>query len=208
MLLTFNILPLLLCALYPFHTFQKLLSCCCSQQCKVALQIFMDSFHGYYKHTSCHYQHFATLYIALRFLNLLVCSIFTHVQYLLSTSLLMVFTSVLVTKFRPYKEDRNNTIDIIMFLALIVICTSAAMHSDPILPRWVKIAVLCMSAITPPTIISFVLLKPIPHKTAVYLVAFKSFLMKRLHEYRAKRISTSEEQTNFVQLNVNYSNHT
>ena len=97
-----------------------------------------------------------------------------------------------------------------MFLTLIVLYTSAAMNSEVlnlILPRWVNSIVLVTTAMIPPTIISFVLLKPIPHKTAVYLVAFKSTLMKRLHEYWAKRISTSEEQTYpCVQSNVNYSN--
>ena len=72
MLLIFNILPLVLLALYPFRHFQGFLNCCLCQKCKIALQIFMDAFHGSYDVSIRDHHHFAALYLALRFFNLLI----------------------------------------------------------------------------------------------------------------------------------------
>ena len=67
MLFTFNILPLLLLALYPFKCFQRFLGHCLPSECKIALHIYMDTFHGCYEDST---RHFATLYMAIRFFNL------------------------------------------------------------------------------------------------------------------------------------------
>ena len=79
MLLTFNILPLVLLIVYPFRCFQVLFSKCFSLRYKLVLQIFMDTFYGYYKHTPHDYRHFDALCLmALRFLNLLMFSLYYH----------------------------------------------------------------------------------------------------------------------------------
>ena len=65
MLLLFNVLPLALLALYPFRCFQRFLDCCLSLKCKLALQIYMDAFHGCYEDTTHDYCHFASLYLAV-----------------------------------------------------------------------------------------------------------------------------------------------
>ena len=180
MLLVFNILPLLLFALYPFNLFQKLLSCF-SNQCKLSLQIFMDSFHGCYKHTSRHYQHFATLYLAVRFLNLLLYSIFGYALYLPSASLLTFFTLALVAKFKPYKNERSNTVDIIFLLVLPTAYISMLMYNTgPIIPKWVNAAASGISLSVPPIIMVYLLLASVSPKIIEYITKCRSCLFDRL----------------------------
>lgn len=127
MLLIFNILPLVLLALYPFKCFQLFLNCCVpSVKCKLALQIFMDTFHGCFKDNTHDYRHFATLYLAVRFVNLLIYLIFNLNLYYSAASLLFVFALAFVAKFQPYKCKRSNTVDIVMLLTLISGYSSAS----------------------------------------------------------------------------------
>ena len=128
MLLFFNVLPLALLALYPFKCFQRLLDSCLSQNCRLVLQIYMDSFHGCYEDTAHDYRHFATLYLAVRFLNLLMSSVFSFTLYLPAAVLVYVFALALVAKFQPYKNKRDNTVDIILFLTIISVFISSTMH--------------------------------------------------------------------------------
>ena len=128
MLLLFNVFPMALLALYPFKCFQRLLDFCFSQNCRLVLQIYMDSFHGCYEDTTHDYRHFATLYLAVRFLNLLMSSVFDYTLYLSTAALVFVFALALIAKFQPYKHKRNNTVDIILLLAVIVAFISSSMH--------------------------------------------------------------------------------
>ena len=128
MLLFFNVFPLVLLALYPFKCFQRLLNFCLSQNCRLVLQIYMDSFHGCYEDTAHDYRHFATLYLAVRFLNLLLQSVLDYSLYLSSATVVFVFALTLVAKFQPYKNKRNNTIDIILLLTVIIAFISSSMH--------------------------------------------------------------------------------
>ena len=129
MLLFFNVLPLALLALYPFKCFQRFVGSCLSQNCRLVLQIYMDSFHGCYEDTAHDYRHFATLYLAVRFLNLLVSSVFSYTLYLPAAALVFVFALALVAKFQPYKNKRVNTVNIILLLAIISAFISLAMHN-------------------------------------------------------------------------------
>ena len=129
MLLLFNVFPLALLALYPFKCFQRFLNFCLSQNCRLVLQIYMDSFHGCYEDIAAHdYRHFATLYLAVRFLNLLMASIFNYTLYLPAAALVFVFALTLVAKFQPYKSKRNNTVDIILLLTIIIAFILSSMH--------------------------------------------------------------------------------
>ena len=128
MLLFFNVFPLVLLALYPFKCFQRLLNFCLSQNCRLVLQIYMDSFHGCYEDTAHDYRHFATLYLSVRFLNLLLQSLLDYSLYLSSATVVFVFALTLVAKFQPYKNKRNNTIDIILLLTVIIAFISSSMH--------------------------------------------------------------------------------
>ena len=92
------------------------------------LQIYMDSFHGCYEDTAHDYRHFATLYLAVRFLNLLMASLFNYTLYLPAAALVFVFNLALVAKFQPYKNKRNNTVDIILLLTIIIAFVSSSMH--------------------------------------------------------------------------------
>ena len=77
----------------------------------------MDSFHGCYEDATHDYRHFATLYLAVQFFNLLLSSVFIFHLYIPAAAL--YFVLAFVAKFQPYKCKRNNTIDIILLLAVI-----------------------------------------------------------------------------------------
>ena len=127
-LLEINVFPLVLLALYLFKCFQRLLNFCLSQNCRLVLQIYMDSFHGCYEDTAHDYRHFATLYLAVRFLNLLMAFVFNYILYLPAAALVFVFTLALVATFQPYKKKRDNIVDIIMLLTIISAFISSTMH--------------------------------------------------------------------------------
>jgi hypothetical protein len=88
----------------------------------------MDSFHGCYEDTTHDYRHFAALYLAVRFLNLLMSTVFSYNLYLPAAALVLVFALALVAKFQPYKHKRNNTVDIILLLTIITTYTSSSMY--------------------------------------------------------------------------------
>ena len=138
MLLFFNVLPLALLALYPFKCFQRLLNFCLSPKCRLVLQIYMDSFHGCYKDISHDYRHFATLYLAVRFLNLLMASVFNYTLYLPAAALVFVFALALIAKFQPYKNKRNNVVDIILLFIMINGFISSTMSNVGrfMYPKW------------------------------------------------------------------------
>ena len=116
MLLIFNILPLVLLALYPFKCFQKCLDLLCCVKLQLTLQIFTDTFHGCYKDKR---RHFAALYLAVRFLNLLFLSTVHYSLYFKALELMLVVTLALVAKNQPYKKKWNNHVDMAMLTALI-----------------------------------------------------------------------------------------
>ena len=128
MLLLFNVFPLVLLTLYPFKHFQRLLDLCLSQKSRLVVQIYMDSFHGCYEDTAHDYRHFATLYVAVRFLNLLMASVFNYTLYLPAAALVFIFALALIDKFQPYKNKRNNTVDIILLLTIITALISSSIH--------------------------------------------------------------------------------
>ena len=123
MMIIFNIFPLVLLALYPFKCFQRLLNSACFPclRVKLALHIFMDAFQGCYEDN---YRHFATLYLALRFINLLLLSVFSYYHYFSVVLFPLTITLALVAKFQPYKCKRSNTIDIFWLLLLVTGCNT------------------------------------------------------------------------------------
>ena len=88
----------------------------------------MDSFHGCYEDTAHDYRHFATLYLAVRFLNLLMSSVLNYILYLPAAALLFVFALALVAKFQPYKNKTDIIVDIILLLTIITAFISTTMH--------------------------------------------------------------------------------
>ena len=205
MLLTFNILPLVLLTVYPFRCFQVLLSKCFSLRYKLALQIFMDAFHGCYKHTPRDYRHFASLYFALRFFNLLVYSIFYEKVYFPTASLLLVFTLALIAKFRPYKEKKSNTVDVVMMFTLISAYTAIVLnylHADQWYPKWVNRAIRSVPLLIPPSYIIFLVLAQIYPKLLHCFITSKAFVAESIDKIKIKK--KLKEQALFNYGGVNY----
>ena len=160
MLLIFNIFPLVLLALYPFRYFQIFLDCCLSLKLKIALQIFMDTFHGCYKDSTHHdYRHFATLYLVVRFFNLLMYLVVDYNLYLSTSLLFLMFTLALVAKFEPYKCKRSNTVDVVLLFALIFMSTMVIMHLRDTLmfPKRLMIIAMTVAILIPPCYVIYLL---------------------------------------------------
>ncbi|MCG8620577.1 MAG: hypothetical protein MJE68_01080, partial [Proteobacteria bacterium] len=95
----------------------------------IVFQIYMDSFYGCYEDTAHDYHH--STWQCMRFMNILMSSIFAmtiHTLYLSTAAFVFVFALTLVAKFQPYKNKRNNTIDIILLLTIITAFISSTMY--------------------------------------------------------------------------------
>ena len=57
-----------------------------------------------------------------------MASVFNYTLYLPASALVFIFALALVAKFQPYKSKRNNTVDIILLLAIITALISSSMH--------------------------------------------------------------------------------
>ena len=203
MLLTFNVIPLLLLAVYPSICFQRIFHhfCGCCKKYMIALQIFMDVFQGCYEHTSRDYRYFAAFYLSLRFLNLLFYVIFNERQYIPVVSLLLVFTAILVTKLQPYKNKRSNTLDIVFLFTCFIGYTSTLMMlgMSPMIPRWVTVVVISTSALIPPSIMVFVAISTVFPKASKYLALQ---CKRKLMERRCVRITVNEEEQPILDCNT------
>lgn len=116
----------------------------------------MDAFHGCYRDDEHDCRHFAALYLAVRFFNLLLFSVLRSTNaYWVTATLVIVITLTLVAKFQPYKRKRTNTVDIVMLLTLITGFVSVALWYTPGLryPKWVFGVTLSAVALLPPTYI-------------------------------------------------------
>ena len=189
MLLIFNILPLVLLKLYPFRCFQICLNRVPSSKFKLALQIFMDTFHGCYKDGRCYdCRHFAALYLGVRFLNHLFVSIFRNQNaYVMSESLILVFVLALVAKFQPYKCKRSNTVDIVMLLSFITAYVSGNMENiGQLYPSQLIITVETVAAIIPPCYAFYLLLSQILLTAVQCFKRFKECVVKRMDKFEVK----------------------
>ena len=116
MSLLFNILPLLLLILYPFYFFRKLLHFL-KLECTL-LNIFMDTFYGPYRKESRYYSLFATVYIILRIINLLLF-VAGAIIYFMYAAYLFVLVLVVVAIIRPYRKWSQNFVDIALLLCIL-----------------------------------------------------------------------------------------
>ena len=201
MLIIFNIFPLILLSLYPFRCFQRFLNCCLpSIKCKLALQIFMDTFHGCYRDSTTHdHRHFAALYLAVRFFNILLYSVFSDGDhYVLITLLLLVFILALVAKFQPYKCKRSNTVDIVMLLAVISVSTSHCMNSEThvMFPNWLNIIIASTSALIPPSYMLFLILAQILPKVLQCLTRSKRFVLNKMKRFKVRMNAEDQKLLN------------
>ena len=71
--------------------------------------------------------------MVVRFLNLVVIPMFSIKLYAPATSIIIfAFTLALVAKFQPYKCKRNNTVDIVMLLTMIIAYLSNSMYATEV----------------------------------------------------------------------------
>ena len=180
MLFTFNICPLLLLALYPIKCFRRFFDCLLPLKCKLPLQIYMDTFHGCYEND---YRHFATLYMAVRFFNLVAISIFDINLYAPVASLLFTITLALVAKFQPYKSKRSNTVDVIMLIAIIFGYTSTTIYllQKKLYPQWLNGVIAGAAILIVYSYLLYLILVRISITAKLYLKRNKPFLkLKRM----------------------------
>ena len=197
MLLIFNVIPLLLLAVYPSRYFQKILNdfCGCCQKYKIALHIFMDAFQGCYEDTSNDFRYFAAYYLSLRFLNLLFYVTFNKRQYFPAMSLLIVFTLVIVTKLQPYKNKRSNTLDVVYLFSLFTGYTSTLMQLGvhPMIPNWAISVVMSISVSIPMCVIAIVAISNVFPKAPEYFAFFKTKILERCRVRHGMTVNEEEQ---------------
>ena len=108
----FNILPVLLLMLYPYKTFRK---CFCNKYSH-GLFIFMDVFHGCYVNQPKDYRWFASTYFISRFLQLLFVPFEDIFSVFFFTSIHFMALSLIVMFLKPYKDKRQNRLDVSLLL--------------------------------------------------------------------------------------------
>ena len=157
----------------------------------------MDAIQGCYKNTPHDYRHFASLYLALRFFNLLLYSIFNYSSlYHQAASLLLVFMLVLVAKFQPYKCRRSKITDIVMLSALIAGYMSMTMHgTTPMFPRWPRnvVVAIAIMAMIPQCYIVLLILNKILPKSSQCVTTGKLFILKAISNFKFEMSATVEE---------------
>ena len=204
MLLIFNVIPLLVLAVYPSRCFQRILNnfCCCCQKYRMALQIFVDAFQGCYEDTPHDYRYFAAFYLSLRFLNLLFYTILNEKQYFPVASLLLVFTAMLVTKLQPYKHRRSNTLDVVFLSASFIAYTfkSVQLVESTKISKIITSVVIDIAGSILPSVMAFVAISTVFPKTLKYLSSCKRKLLER----RCARMTVNEEEQPFSQLVSRY----
>ena len=202
MLLIFNVFPLVLLTIYPFKCFQKLLNYFPCLKCKLALQLFMDTFHGCYKDSSEHdYRHFAALYLVVRFLNLLLLSaIRNRNAYSSAAAPLFALALALVAKFQPYKHKRSNTVDVVLLLTLITgQCVLTCMRSAAGIkyPKGVRTITFAVVSLIPFSYFMLLVLSHIgPHALWCFRNSKKILLerMSQVKEDKSEEVPTSLNQ--------------
>ena len=142
----------------------------------------MDSFHGCYEDTSHDYRHFATLYLAVRFLNLLMASVFDFTLYLPAATLVFVFALALVAKFQPYKNKRNNVVDIILLLTVINGFISSTMYNVGLFmyPKWLFGIIIFISILIILSYQAFLILACVLPKAIQCCKKCKTHLMSKI----------------------------
>ena len=117
MALIFNILPLFLLCVYPCRCFQRCLNrsgCTCC-----VLHVFMDTFQGVYKEEPLDCRYFASFYLFLRCMNIVLYISTRNAIYYSGATILFTVALLLLVIFKPYKRSIRNTVDFVIFLIVI-----------------------------------------------------------------------------------------
>ena len=124
MFTTFNLAPFLLLCLYPCRCFQSCLNCC--RLNSQVLHTFMDAFQGCYKFEPYDCRYWAAFYLFLRITVLAVFAFTQGVFFVVACGIFFIPVIILTAITRPYRKSVYNVIDVVIFLAFIQVCFSAA----------------------------------------------------------------------------------
>ena len=122
----FNLLPMLLLALYPIKIFRKVLSKC--KLDRVGLTIFMEKFHTSYKDGldgGRDMRSFAALYFFVRVLPVagaLVLYDELRFEQWFVRGMIMTTTALIVALCRPYKKMHMTICDVLLLMNMAVVC--------------------------------------------------------------------------------------
>ena len=116
MCLIFNIIPLLLLAVYPCQCFQR-----CLNRFRLQSQTFthfMDAFQGNFKTQPYDCRYFASFYLFLRLANLLILCWTRSGLYFHISGYMFTCAALVVAAFRPYPNSVNIVYDVILILSM------------------------------------------------------------------------------------------
>ena len=114
----FNFLPFLLICSYPCVCFQKFLNW--TRLGHPALSIFMEAFHGGYKHKPFYLRSFPAIYMMAQLTNLIIFSSLGLEYYHAAASLMLMVIIILLTIGRPYRNKWHSMINLALFSAIFI----------------------------------------------------------------------------------------
>lgn len=173
MIIVFNIIPLILLAVYHCYCYQKLMnSCNCHSQ---TLHVFMDIFSGCYRTKPFDCRHFSVVYLIIRILNLVVFSFTLSRFYYPFAAILYLLSAVLVTAVQPYKCQLYNKLDTAMLLLLtlgyIAATAYALSPTEKLSTTFIVIMILtCISILL--YMISIAIYWVIPHRIKEWMKTY------------------------------------
>ena len=187
MFTTFNLVPLLLLCLYPCRCFQSCLNCC--RLNSQVLRTFMDAFQGCYKFEPYDCRYWAALYLFLRLAFLALYATAQGGYTLFLAGVLFIPIVILLVVIQPYKKSVYTTIDIVLFLVLILGVFAAFVNAsyDRRYYQFGSI-VACMATVIPILYMLFLVLKLVV--TSRMVTAVK---MRLQHVLRRGRMESTIE---------------
>ena len=137
-LILVNLLPVVLLLLYPCQCFQKLLNFC-GLRCQ-ALHTFIDVFQGCYKNrTDGTYDRrwFSAVYLLVRLAFLTVWAMIqSYMMGCFFEAMLLTLTATLVGVVQPYKSNVHNSVDVVLIVALALLCSLISINLEAIIERF------------------------------------------------------------------------
>ena len=118
MVIVFNILPLILLAIFPCRCFHRCLNHFQIQ--RETLREFVEVFNGEFKYQPRDYRYFAAFYLLLRIFNILLLLNTNGIVYFPFGIALFAVSSLLIAFLKPYKKSFHNVADTVLIFVIAV----------------------------------------------------------------------------------------
>ncbi len=125
MFTVFNIAPVVVIFLYPYHWFRR---CFLWGKHSQGLHFLMEAFHGYYKSKPKYYQSFAAAYFVFMIVEQIFFSAFEDLSFCFFTAVNLMIMMSIVILFQPYKNKIYNKVAFLLFFNVILVFFIVIFH--------------------------------------------------------------------------------